>query len=67
MSASVYSIMPICAINPYSRSVTLLVRLMRVMSVRSYGRRTLWKVIFMDYQVFDEYANIIPHRVHVCC
>jgi len=51
MSGLVRDSMPICAINPCGRSVTLIVRLMRTMVVRIYGQRTLWKVIFMDYQV----------------
>ena len=51
MSGLVHTSMPICAINPGNRSVTLIVRLMRSMTVRVYEQRTLWKVIFMDYQV----------------
>ena len=53
MTSLVHSSMPICAINPGNRSVTVIVRLMRFMKVRTYEQRKIWKVIFMDYQVLS--------------
>ena len=44
MLGLVHTSMPIYAINPCNRSVTLIVRLMQAMTVQVYGRRALWKV-----------------------
>jgi len=67
MEPSAHTFMPICTINPCNRFVTLMVWLMWAMFVRLYGRRILWKVIFMDYQVLYYYVQQSPHRMHVWC
>ena len=41
MTSLVHSSMPICAINPDNRSVTVIVRLMRFMKVRTYEQRKI--------------------------
>jgi len=47
-----FDCMPISSISYHSTSICIFVRLMRTLSVRSYSNRSVWKVVFMDAEVF---------------
>ena len=65
MANSTYNSLPISAINPCNKFMMVFIRLMQCMCVRTCGRHKIWKVIFMDHQVFLLCIYIILWRYYI--